>query len=182
MREPVDPQQPSIGKPSSDPSELLAQLFGGEDFGGMTEASAPPVCWCSLPDDEIGDQMRALYDWVVKLQHRFREMVRLPTCWYRHNGLVELLAALRDHERASYADAAAPTSAVAWHVAFRDIEARLRVWISDLRCGGDINYHDQSVHAVTNPDATPPDDLSAWIAEASATRRQASRGRYHDDG
>jgi hypothetical protein len=86
-------------------------------------------------------------------------MVRVPACWYRHNGLVELLSALRDHERACYTDTAAPTAAVTWMTAFRDIEARLRVWIAELRCGGDPRYHDPTVHAVTPIDTTTPDDL-----------------------
>lgn len=177
MTEPAKPPPATsrAAKDNTDPSELLTQLFGGAgDFGEAAEASAPPVHWPSLPADDIGDEMRALNEWVTRLQHRFREMVRLPACWYRHNGLVELLSALRDHERTSYADTAAPTSAVGWHMAFRDVEARLRVWVADLRCGGDINYHDPAVHAASPPDTTPPDDLAAWIGQARKARQQAA--------
>jgi hypothetical protein len=151
---------------------LLAQLLGG-DFAA-DEANAPPIHWPSLPAEEYGQAMRDLYDWTARLQHRFREMVRLPPCWHRHNGIVELLSALRDSERASYAPSAPPASAVAWMLTFRDVEARLRAWIGDLRCGGDPHYHDQSVHAPTTPDTTPPDDLTIWIAEAEQARRKAA--------
>ena len=101
-----------------------------------------------------------LYQWVTLLQHRFRGMVRLPACWYRHNDLVEALPALRDHERASYADIAKPIAAVAWHTAFRDIEARLRTWIAELRCGGDPDYHHPAIHTPTAPDLTVPADFT----------------------
>jgi hypothetical protein len=177
MTEPAEtpPVTPPAAMESKDPSALLTQLFGGAgDFGEAAEASAPPVHWPSLSADEIGDEMRALHEWVTRLQQRFREMVRLPAGWHRHNGLVELLAALRDHERASYADTAAPTSALGWHMAFRDVEARLRAWVADLRCGGDINYHDETVHAANPPDTTPPEDLAAWIGEARKVRQQVA--------
>lgn len=154
-----------------DPAVLMAQLFAGDEF---TEASAPPVYWPALPAEDIGEQVRGLYAWVARLQHRFPEMVRLPACWYRHNGLVELLSALCDHERACYADTAAPTAAVTWMTAFRDIEGRLRVWVAELRCGGDPNYHDSTVHAVTSLESTTPDDLDVWIADTIAVRRQAA--------
>jgi hypothetical protein len=127
-----------------------------------------------LSAEEMAGEMADLYPWVVKLHHRFPEMVRLPACWYRHNGLVELLSALRDHERACFTDTAAPTAGVAWHMAFRDIEARLRLWISELRCGGDPNYHDSTVHAVTLPATTPPADLAEWIEEVQHVHEAAA--------
>lgn len=155
-----------------DTAELVAQLLGGDDFPAG-EASAPPTHWPTLATEDVEAEMRALYAWVVGLQHRFREMFRLPACWYRHNGLVEILSALRDHERASYADTAPPTGAYAWMTAFRDVEARLRVWVAELRCGGDPRYHDSAVHAVTVADTDPPADLVAWVAEATQARRDA---------
>lgn len=160
---------PDRGRP--DPATLMAQLLAADDY---PEASAPPVHWPDLPAEDIADHTRALYGWAVRLQHRFPEMVRLPACWYRHNSLVELLSALRDHERACYADTAAPTAAVAWMTAFRDIDTRLRVWVAELRCGGDPGYHDPTVHAPTTVDPTVPDDLAAWIREAVAARRAAA--------
>lgn len=159
-----------------DTADLVAQLFGSDDFAAAGEATAPPTHWPALAADEIGAEIRGLYAWVAGLQHRFREMVRLPACWYRHNGIVELLSALRDHERSSYADTAAPTAAFAWMMAFRDVEARLRPWVAELRCGGDPRYHDLAVHAVTQPDTTLPDDLTAWITETTHAKQTAAIG------
>lgn len=160
------------------PGGFLAQLINGggdgDDFDDDGKPTDPPIHWPSLTADEAGAEWRSLYEWVATLQHRFRGMVRLPPCWYRHNDLVEALSALRDHERISYADTAGPTAAVAWHVAFRDIEARLRIWIAELRCGGDLDYHDHSIHAAIPPDLTPPPDLAAWIDEDQRARELAA--------
>jgi hypothetical protein len=162
---------PNGDGPASDEAVgLLTHLLasGGEDFGALTDAAAPPTYWSSVTADQAEAEWRALFGWVMALQQRFPEMVRLPACWYRHNGLVEALAALRDHERASYAPTATPTAAAAWHVAFRDIETRLRVWISELRCGGDPRWHDGTAPAATPPKI--PDDFTAWIAEDACRR------------
>jgi len=51
----------------------------------------------------------------------------IPRCWFTHPGHVEALAALRDAERANYAEIAPGTSAVDWHRAFQLTEGRLRV-------------------------------------------------------
>lgn len=172
--EPVSPDQ-ATGHP---PAGFLARLISGGDdgddeFDEDTKPSDPPIHWPSLTGAEAANEWRLLYLWVTVLQHRFRGMVRLPTCWYRHNDLVEALSALRDHERISYADNAAPTAAVAWHAAFRDIEVRLRTWISELRCGGDPDYHDHAVHAGTPPDIDVPADLDVWIGEDRQVREAA---------
>ncbi len=164
--------------PGPPPAGFLAQLINsggnGDDFNDQGQATDPPVHWPSLTASEAAAEWPALYEWVATLQHRFRGMVHLPPCWYRHNDLVEALSALRDHERISYADNAAPTAAVAWHLAFRDVEARLRTWIAELRCGGDPNYHDRAVHAATSSDLTPPPDLATWIAEDQHARELAA--------
>lgn len=123
----------------------LAQLLaaGVDDFGAPTAATAAPQYWPSIPADQLDDERDRLITWVSDLQQRFPEMVRLPPCWPRHNGLVEALSALRDHERASYAPTSPPTAAIAWQLAFHDIETRLRGWIAGLRCGGDPRWHEQ---------------------------------------
>lgn len=160
--------------PASSPSSVV-EIFGADDeFDDHTVANAAPLYWPSLGGNEAGTEWTLLYEWVTLLQDRFRGMVRLPACWYRHNDLVEALSALRDHERASYADTAKPISAVAWHTAFRDIEARLRVWIAELRCGGDPDYHDPSVHAPTTPVVNTPAEFEAWIARDKEVRGEAA--------
>ncbi len=168
MTDSDDPGQDAVTRESAG---LLSQLFApGEDFGALAAATDPPLHWPSLDPDQAGTEWPALHAWVTQLQHRFPEMVRLPACWYRHNGLVETLAALRDHEHASYATTAAPTAAVGWHTAFHEIETRLRAWIADLRCGGDPTWH---THHPTNPaPPAPPQDLAVWITEVQHTRQQ----------
>jgi hypothetical protein len=167
---PTDPDDEDLP-----PRGFLADLISGdEEFDDDTKPSDPPIHWPSLTPPEAAAEWQALYGWVVTLQHRFRGMVRLPPCWYRHNDLVEALSALRDHERISYSDAAAPTAAVTWHTAFRDIETRLRTWITELRCGGDPDYHDRTVHTPTAPDLTPPPDLLAWIGEDFRARESGA--------
>jgi hypothetical protein len=58
----------------------------------------------------------------------------IPPCWYRHNAMVEALAALRDHERGSYRDSTSRTTAVEWLRAVRDVEALLRESASRTGC------------------------------------------------
>ena len=54
-----------------------------------------------------------LTPWVEQLVTRFDLDIRVvPPYWARHNGMVEALSALRDHERACYSETAAPTAAL----------------------------------------------------------------------
>jgi hypothetical protein len=94
-----------------------------------------PVLWPKLPAKDVADKLGELRAWVEALVVRFGlDSHVVPACWWRHNHLVEALAALRDHERGSYALVAPPTAAVEFHRALRDIEGRLRSWVGELRC------------------------------------------------
>lgn len=93
-----------------------------------------PIHWPSLIPGEAAEEWDSLRQWVETLRVRFPHAVRLPDCWWQHNDLVEALSALRDYERASYADIAPATGPVDWHRAFRDIEYRLEAWIKRLGC------------------------------------------------
>ncbi|MFC6341217.1 hypothetical protein ACFP8W_04460 [Nocardioides hankookensis] len=117
--------------------------------------------------------MHALYRWVVELQDRFPEMVRLPKCWHRHNGLVEVLQALHDYERASFAPTSPPTGAANWHMTFRDLESRLRTWVSALGCGGSASASDRGAecHQVTPLVVEIPVDVMVWIRESEGARQ-----------
>ena len=76
-----------------------------------------------------------LTPWVEQLVTRFDLDIRVvPPCWARHNGMVEALSALRDHERACYSETAAPTAALDWFRALREIEARLIDQGAATRC------------------------------------------------
>lgn len=79
--------------------------------------------------------MVELLGWVRTLVQRFGIEPRvLPPCWEQHNGMVEALLALRDHERACYAGSASPTAAVDWLRALREIEIRLADLAAQTQC------------------------------------------------
>jgi len=87
----------------------------------------------------------------------------IPRCWWRHNGHVEALAALRDHERISYSPTAPATAPMDW---LRALRATTRCWPRGLP---------------TWP-ATPPrparlrhDDQGAWDAHVTG-----DVGRRHE--
>ena len=92
------------------------------------------VLWPILTTDEATEEWPKLLAWVELLRVRFPNALRLPDCWWQHNDLVEALSALRDCERACYAPDAPSTGPVDWHRAFRDMEARMEVWIRRFTC------------------------------------------------
>lgn len=106
---------------------------------------AGPVHWPSLTDAERLQAFADLREWVGQLVARFGIEVRvIPPCWHQHNGMVEALSALRDHERASYSETASPAAAVDWFRALRDVEARLIELAAKTQCSahehrGEIN-------------------------------------------
>jgi hypothetical protein len=93
-----------------------------------------PVYWPALTPDEAPGEWAALRRWVALLAARYPNAFRLPECWWRHNDLVEVLAALRDCERACYAPTASATGPVEWQRALRDMEIRLEIWSKRLTC------------------------------------------------
>lgn len=112
------------------PLDIDGQLYG-PGFGEL----ASPVHWPSLTDEERESRTDELQDWVAQLVVRFAlDMRVIPLCWLRHNGMVETLSALRDHERASYADSAPATAAVDWLRALRDVESLLRDLAGKTQC------------------------------------------------
>lgn len=96
-----------------------------------------PLYWPDVLAANANATWTELRRWVDELLERFPHLDHhvIPTCWWRHNGHVEALAALRDHQRTCYDDSSPPSAAMEWHRAFRDIEARLREWTSTLACG-----------------------------------------------
>jgi len=106
--------------------ELYRRAFGQLDG---------PIHWPSLTAEERTVRSDELRDWVEKFGARFDIDVRvIPPCWQRHEGMVESLSALRDHERASYADTATPAAAVDWLRALREVEQRLHELASKTQC------------------------------------------------
>jgi len=96
---------------------------------------AGPLHWPSIEPDDLPAAFAELQDWVEALIIRFALDARVvPPCWRQHNGIIEALSALRDHERISYAETASPTAAVDWFRALRDIEARLIELAGKTQC------------------------------------------------
>ena len=109
--------------------------FDADPFEKAFGQLAGPVHWPSLSGDEAAHAFADLRGWVEQLVNRFAIEVRvIPPCWHQHNGMAEALSALRDHERACFADTASPTAAVDWFRALRDIEARLIELASKTQC------------------------------------------------
>lgn len=107
------------------------ELYGRRAFGQLDG----PIHWPSLTADERAVRSGELRVWVARLVARFDVDVRvIPPCWPRHDGMIESLSALSDHERASYADTASPTAGVDWLRALRDVELRLHELASNTQC------------------------------------------------
>lgn len=132
----------------------------------VSDESGAPVYWPTLTAEEAEDEWPALREWVDQLLIRFPHCARVPQCWWRHNDLVELFSALRDHERASFASTASAAAATDWHRAFRDVELRAEMWIRRFTC------------SVPGRDHTGSSDLEDWSAFVVAdveTRRLGGR-------
>lgn len=143
----------------SDPERsATANLFGA--LGGLDDlAPEGPLFWPDIPADDAPAEWVDLRAWVHRLIARYDlDSHVVPGCWYRHNHLVEALAALRDCERGCFAATAPPAAAVDWQRAWRDIESRLRAWTAELRCDG--CHHPGHDTARVMPD----DDWEAWLA------------------
>lgn len=135
-----------------------------------------PLFWPKVPADKATTAWRELSGWVEQLIERFPHLDHhtIPMCWWRHNGHVEALAALRDHERMCYSDSSPLTAGVEWHRAFRDIEARLREWTSTLACG---SVHDP------RPRPGRVNDTTEWAEHVVAdSKRRAESQTSPNDG
>jgi hypothetical protein len=133
----------------------------------LAEAFSGPLLWPEVPAGEAEAAWGELREWVEAAMVRFSwDTHLLPSCWFRHNHLVEALSALRDHERGSYAPTAPSTAGVEFHRALRDIEARLRAWCAELRCEA---AHDASHD---RPRKLPEGGFSAFVANDLQARRE----------
>jgi len=74
--------------------------FDADPFEKAFGQLAGPLHWPTLSRDEAVHAFADLRVWVDQLVDRFAIEVRvIPPCWQQHNGMVEALSALRDHER-----------------------------------------------------------------------------------
>ncbi|NNN22181.1 MAG: hypothetical protein HKL80_09305 [Acidimicrobiales bacterium] len=92
--------------------------------------------WPSMSADEAQINWVNLFKWVEDLRSRFSHLDHhvIPPCWWRHNGHVEALSALRDHELVSFMDSAPASAPLDWFRALRDISSMLRSWTSENSC------------------------------------------------
>ena len=109
--------------------------FGEDPFDRAFGQLRGPIHWPSLTDAEASDRMEELAEWVRDLVRRFAIEPRVvPPCWAQHPALVEILSALRDHERADYADTASPTAAVDFIRALHDTQHFLAEHVAKTQC------------------------------------------------
>lgn len=93
-----------------------------------------PIYWPTLTAAEASEEWEALRGWVELLQLRFPNSMRLPECWWQHNDLVEVLAALRDAERACYHTRSSAAAPADWHRMLREVETRTETWTKRFTC------------------------------------------------
>ena len=138
--------------------------------GADDVATTPrPIAWYRLTPEEAAEEWDALRRWLDEVRIRFPSMTRLPECWYRHNELVEILSALRDHERICFAPTGHASGPVEWHRSFREVEARIEVWVKRFACNVPGRGHEV---------LPASDEESAWteFVIADVARRQRVRG------
>ena len=130
--------------------------FGEDPFERTFGQLRGPVHWPSLTEDETRDRMRELDEWVRHLVRRFAVEPRIiPPCWAQHGPLVEILSALRDHERADYADTASPTAAVDFIRALHDAQIFLTEHVSKTQCSV-AGHRDDLIAPWLTPKASAP--------------------------
>jgi hypothetical protein len=156
----------------------LADLFGEPSPGH--EVLPAPLYWPDISPSDLADEWIALRGWVDGFLTRFPIPTRhVPHCWYRHNELVEALSALRDHERSSYASTAPGTSAVDFHRACRDIEARIVAWAANSSCD---STHQPQPQTRRQPTALDEDEFYKFVADDERHRQiPPSIGAGNDD-
>ncbi|WP_347351228.1 hypothetical protein [Intrasporangium sp.] len=118
----------------------------GRGFGQLRG----PLHWPSLTTRERDTALAVLREWVRHLTGRFGLDARvIPPCWDRHPPLVEVLSALRDHERGCYADSAAPTAGVEFIRALYDVKRILTDAVARTGCTAGEHREDRAwgIHA-----------------------------------
>ena len=144
------------GRPEDDPTF-------GRAFGQLRG----PLHWPSLTSGETAESLATLTDWVRQLVERFGIDHRaIPPCWACHPGLVEVLSALRDHERGSYADTASPTAGIDFVRALHDARQILTDLVARTGCtvhehrdpppGWPAVQHDFRADDGASPGGAPP--------------------------
>jgi hypothetical protein len=139
-----------------------------DDWGDDLDTFAPPLHWPSIPSVDYPVEMDSLRRWVKQLVERFEHLdtTVIPACWSLHNGHVEALAALRDHERGAYTESSPSKDGVDWHRALALIEARLREWTGWLGCA---SGHREPIRTTRTID---PDEWDKHVQQEQRRRQR----------
>jgi len=159
-----DPLQQLIGAVGTSPDHGFdSDAFGDDDLADIPAATS----WPAITSTDARLAWDELLAWVTALQERFAQLDHhvVPHCWWRHNGHVELLVALRDHERSSFSTSAPATAPIDFFRAFRDATALLRTFTAELSCAR--AHEEQTVRP--RPIAT--EEWESFVA-ADVARRQ----------
>lgn len=93
-----------------------------------------PAHWPTLTADEAAHEWHDLHTWVGQYTKRYPAARGVALCWWWHNDMVELLAALRDHERACFGTGAPATAAMEWQLARVQVEIQLAGLSKRMTC------------------------------------------------
>ena len=151
----------------------LGRLFAADGPADLDEGLfAGPLYWPAIPAADIERELEDLRAWVQELLDRFEHLDNgvIPACWWKHNGHVEALQALRDHERMSYAESSPGQAAMAWQREFQFTEMRLRDWTSHYGCGQEHKAPIQLIRTIDE------DSWNAHIAEQRRRREERELG------
>lgn len=161
-----DRRQEGESDVDDDGAGAYAALFGLDGPG--LAATAPPLYLPRVPGRDYPEVMSELREWVAELMERFGHLDHtvIPVCWWRHCGHVEILQALRDHERVSYVDTAAGTAGMTWQRELFFAEVRLREWTGYFGCA---SGHKDPIRQVR------VHDDQAWKAQLKAERDRRDR-------
>jgi hypothetical protein len=149
---------------------------------GDPMATAPgdlhsPVHWPSVLPEDAETAWAELRDWVERLVDRYALDARVvPPCWFRHNGHVEALLALRDAERACFDPSTPPSGGMDWFRALWEIEHRLLEWSARTQCS--TNDHRPDPHPTWRIDE---EEWDRFVADDVASRAEHAPEGWIDD-
>lgn len=139
----------------------------GESDGDDDQPEPPgPTDWRALTPEGAPEAWAELREWVEDLVRRYGHLDHhvVPACWFRHNGHVEALVALRDFERLAFYSSSPASSPYNYQVALAQIEARLREWTARAGCLGEHRVQPASQRPV------PEDEWAAFVTGDTAAR------------
>ena len=141
------------------------------DPAAAATSPSGPVHWPSLLPEDADQAWADLRTWVAQLVDRYALDARtVPPCWFRHNGHVEALVALRDAERACFGPGAPASGGMDWFRALYEIEHRLIEWSARTQCS--VHEHRPDPQPSWRIDEADWDDFVA--ADVHARERQCA--------